>query len=227
MTGTTTRVPPRTSFWRTIASATSSGVGAGATRAVALIGALPLPLRAGASAAAAVPATQSVERRSRRSEMACSVLPIPISSARMPPPIGPSSCAHSQPSPSFWYGSICAVSVAGGSRCVVQSDADASTSLSTSTSQRAATGLVAASISRTRAVSASVRSSSRPVSSLSSASAASQKADGRRVQSMCCQRVMTPQPLSSTSRPMRSERCGMSSPHTPHFARPVFAYSTE
>eukprot|EP00320_Phaeocystis_rex_P017800 CAMPEP_0119064214 /NCGR_PEP_ID=MMETSP1178-20130426/7361_1 /TAXON_ID=33656 /ORGANISM="unid sp, Strain CCMP2000" /LENGTH=51 /DNA_ID=CAMNT_0007045641 /DNA_START=27 /DNA_END=179 /DNA_ORIENTATION=- len=44
---------------------------------------------------------------------------MPISSARMPPRTGPSSWRHSQPSPSFWYGSMCASSASGGSRSSV------------------------------------------------------------------------------------------------------------
>eukprot|EP00967_Tisochrysis_lutea_P074440 scaffold100011_cov30-Tisochrysis_lutea.AAC.5 len=120
-----------------------------------------------------------------------------------------------------------ASSVSGGSRDCFQEDAAASTSMSGSIASIIAGASTADSMATTFSVSASVIKSSNPESLEWSLSASSVKSVGRRVQSRCCQRVIMPQPFSSTSMPMRKDRCAMSSPQTPHLARPVLAYSTQ
>mmetsp|Transcript_8822 Transcript_8822/g.29127 ORF Transcript_8822/g.29127 Transcript_8822/m.29127 type:complete len:242 (+) Transcript_8822:1897-2622(+) len=216
MTGTMTSVPPRTSPSRSAASAMSSGRASAAGAA-----ALPRALAEGGGAF-----FHSRLGWASITEMACRVLPIPISSARMPPRSRPASCAHIHARPSFWYGSIGARSVSGGSRDCVHDDAAASTSVSGSTACSPAGPSTADSIAITFAVSASVSMVSMPKSLEESASAFSQKSVGRRLHSRCCQRVMMPHPFSSTSSPIRNARCAISSPHAPHLARPVLAYST-
>mmetsp|Transcript_6152 Transcript_6152/g.15250 ORF Transcript_6152/g.15250 Transcript_6152/m.15250 type:complete len:211 (+) Transcript_6152:656-1288(+) len=154
--------------------------------------------------------------------MVCRVLPMPISSARIPPRTLPSSCAHSQPRPSFWYGSMCASSCSGGSRSLVHRLLAFSTSCSTSTSVLIGSSLLRT-ISRTSSCSSLARSA-RPAISFTPRSISSRSA-GNLAHARCDHRMISPQPFSSCSTPTRSALAAISSPHTTHLARPVFACS--
>mmetsp|Transcript_24409 Transcript_24409/g.66276 ORF Transcript_24409/g.66276 Transcript_24409/m.66276 type:complete len:233 (-) Transcript_24409:363-1061(-) len=153
-------------------------------------------------------------------EMAWMVLPMPISSARMPPRTSPFSWSHIQARPTFWKRSSGVTMLSGASRSLVRAATLWRSTVSGSSSWRCAGG------SWERSSRAAV--ARWPSSSLSMpAMLSSATSVGMREHSRCCQRVMTPHPGSSTSTPRRTARSAMTEPQTRQCALPVLANSMQ
>ena len=142
--------------------------------------------------------------------MVCIVLPMPISSARMPPLIGPASLATIQPRPSSWNESSGRESAAGvGSRGIGSAGLQCAGSSGSISSSFTASLLVSSSRTRSRC---SDDSWSSPWISRASCSL---DTSGTRRHAGCCQEEIQPYspPRHLMGTPTRGTPLGMSSLH--------------